>query len=168
MIRTIMLVVLLVCGLVLNAPAETLISGTFRKGSPNLTEPKPEKSKYLKTVIGGVGVSNDQVRYVLNVEIVKPFKRTMYIKVEFDNPQGTPFIEEAEIPAGQRALQVTHGPVKGLKVHESYTIKASLYEVNDRVKPVDVLTQQIVSYADTTGTDVTYQTAQPSPKKKKK
>jgi hypothetical protein len=150
------------------ASAETLISGTFRKGSPNITEPKPEKSKYLKTVIGGVGVSGDQVRYVLNVEITKPFKRPMSIKVEFDNPQGAPFIDEAEIPAGQRVLQLTHGPVKGLKVHELYKIKVSLYEAGDRAKPVDVLTQQIVSYADTTGDAVTYQTAQPKPEKKKK
>ena len=150
------------------ASAETLISGTLRKESPNASEPKPEKSKYLKTVIGGVGVKGDEVRYVLSVEITKSFKRPMYIKVEFENPQGEPFVEESSIPAGQRALLLIHGPVKGLKVHQKYWIKASLFEADNQTKAVDVLVQKILCYADSSGDHVMYQTAQPPAKGKKK
>jgi len=159
-----MLIVLLLVSV--NASAETLISGVYRKGSPNATEPKAEKSKYLKTVIGGVGVTDDQVRYILNVDLTKTFKQPMFIRVEFENPMGAPFIEEGEIPAGQKSLQLIHGPVQGLKVHQEYSIKASLYENTDRSKPVDVLTQKVLSYADTTGDKIIYQTAQPKAKKK--
>ncbi|MBL8012615.1 MAG: hypothetical protein JNN05_02075 [Candidatus Omnitrophica bacterium] len=134
----------------LNAGADTLISGTWRKGS-NITEPKPQKSKNMETIVGGFGVRKDGAAYVLQVRMHQPFKRPMRIKAEFQNPEGEPFVEEGEIPANHRSLNLVHGPVKGLKIHRSYWVKISIFEREDFEKPVDVLEQNIKSYVDTTG-----------------
>jgi hypothetical protein len=155
MIKYVFLAVFMLCSL--NVFADTLISGTWRKGS-NVTEPQPQKSKYLKTIVGGVAVTETRVSYVLDAEIYKPFKRAMFLRAEFENPEGEPFIEEAEVPAGQKGLRLVHGPVKGLQVHHSYWVKLSLYELKDRTNPVDVLTQNIKSYADTTGSEILVKT----------
>ena len=138
-----------------NAFADTtLIAGTYHKGS-NATEPQPQQSTYLRTIVGGVAVSDKGVSYVMDAEITKPFDRPMFLRAEFENPSGkAPFTEEAQVPAGQRDLRVVHGPVKGLQVPHTYWIKLYVYEVNDHSKPIDVLTQNIHSYVDTTGDKV--------------
>ncbi len=139
--------------------ADTLVSGVWRKGS-NITEPKPQKSARLKTVSGGFGSTDEGVKYVLNVAITKPFKENMYIKAEFQNPLdlNAPFIEEGTIEAGAKSLRLVHGPVKGLKIHRSYWVKIYIYALDDKVNPVETLTQHIKSYFDTTTDEVLMKT----------
>lgn len=139
--------------------ADTLVSGVWRKGS-NITEPKPQKSAHLKTVSGGFGSTDEGVKYVLNVAIIKPFKQDMYIKAEFQNPfdLNAPFIEEGTIEAGAKSIRLVHGPVKGLKIHRSYWVKIYIYPPEDKQNPADTLTQHIKSYFDTTTDEVLMKT----------
>lgn len=149
------IILLLVLTVLLDGVAfsNTLISGTYRKGS-NITEPKPVKSEHMATEVGGFGfiTATKEVKYVLNVDITKPFDRPMYVKAEFQNPLDAerPFFEDATIPAGQKSLNLVYGPVVGLKIHRSYWVKISLYEIGDHNKAVDTLKQNIKSYFDTT------------------
>jgi hypothetical protein len=80
------------------------------------------------------------------------------VKAELQNPLGEAFVEEGEIPAGQRAVEIIHGPVKGLKIHRSYWVKVSIYEKEEHTTPVDILTQNIKSYVDTTGEEILIKT----------
>lgn len=137
--------------------ADQLISGIYQKGS-NITEPKPQSDQILKTHSGGFGVrdENNEAVYVLNVDIIKPYDRTMYVKAEFQNPLNLdhPFVEQTEIPAGQSDLRLVYGPVKGLKIHRSYWVRILIYELVDKDKPVEVFLQHIKSYIDNTGPEL--------------
>jgi len=136
------------CG---NALARTFLSGVQMKGS-DVTEPNPNKSKYLKTYTGGFGVSGNDAFYQVIIEITRPFDRTMAVKVEFYDPtaKNQPIVYENEIPIGHETLTLNHGPVKGLRIFHNYWVRVSIFELGDRNKPIDVLKQNIRSYVDTT------------------
>lgn len=133
---------------------QTFIAGVQIEGS-DITEPNPEKSKYLETFSGGFMVGGNDAYYKFLVEIINPFDRPMFVKVEFFNPldKKHPIEYKSELPVKHKTLTLTHGPVKGLRIYRNYWVRVSLYEIENKDEPIDILKQNVRSYVDTT-TDI--------------
>ena len=132
-----------------------MVSGTYQPGS-NLTEPRPKKSKFLKTTQGGIVVMGNGAGYYLNVQLIKKLERDVYATVEWENPLGgAPFVNDAVLTPAMKGVGFSAPDfIKGLKNYTTYTIVVRLYESKEADTPFDTLTQKIRCYVDTTGDEV--------------
>lgn len=130
---------------------EILISGIRTEEKQFQLDPQPEMSEYLITRKGGFYISEYGARYLCGWDIVKDRPKTIYVRMELQDPlDGTkPIVQEGEIEAKGQTLNIAFGPIKGLKMHELYTIKVFLYEDPEKTVEIDHLTQKIKSYVDT-------------------
>ena len=125
--------------------------GTYQKGN-NITEPHPEKSRYLRTNAGGFLLMQSFAAYKVFIDIIQKPEKRYYTKAILQNPldSNAPFVYEHYIDPDTSTATLTHGPVKGLQIHKNYTVEFILYEDKNRTKEIDRLTQKIRCYVDTT------------------
>lgn len=162
-----MLIFLVVTVLVLGqaAFADNFIAGTNTQGS-NINQPRPQKSRFLRTYAAGFAVSPAEAKYALYADIDPSLGRRIFVRAEFQNPlaPGSPLSEEGEITVGQASLEVVSQPVRGLRRKHTYWVKVYLYETFDRQNPIDILTQNILSNVDSTGDRIVFK-AVPAPQR---
>ena len=140
-------------GSILSSPSQpNLISGTYQSGD-NLTEPRPQKGIYIKTNMGGFQIVQGFAGYKLFIDVIKHPEQRLYSRTIVENPidPSSPFIYDYHLDPTTPNTTLTHGPVKGLKIHHDYKITYILFEDEAREKEVDRIEQKIRSYIDTTG-----------------
>jgi hypothetical protein len=130
---------------------EVLVSGIRSEKDQFLFDPKPRTSEYLKTYQGGFYVSKYGARYYCLWDIVKERHKSLYVRMELENPlnEKEPIIQEGVIELEAHSLNVAYGPIEGLKMYGNYRIKVYLYDDEAKENLVDQLTQEIKSYVDT-------------------
>lgn len=130
----------------------TFVFGTFQKGS-NVTEPKPQKSKYLETVRGGIVVVDDNAAFYLFTKVILQPDKELYVTVEYENPLGgAPFTNDMIFKPDAEALQFSAPDfVRGLKNYADYEITVRIFESKESSSPIDTLKQKVRSYVDTRG-----------------
>jgi hypothetical protein len=126
--------------------------GTWLKGA-DTTLPRPVTSKYFKTYRGGFRLTAEGAYYLLHADVIRDREKPLYVVVEFENPLDPQHPTRYDGPLGpkDRSINPSHGPVHGLRIYESYWVKATLYESKDSATPIDVFTQNIRSLVDTRG-----------------
>jgi hypothetical protein len=133
--------------------AETYVSGTYQQGH-NATEPRPQKSKFLKTYTGGFAVSERGARYALLIDVITKRSKDYIIKAEYEDPSNKkPIIQEGRLPHKDKSISLGTDYIKGLKIKKDYTVKVYLIDT-DTLQTVDTLIQKVRSYIDTTGDKV--------------
>lgn len=132
-----------------------LVSGIYARGH-NITEPRPAKSKFLKTVSAGVVIIGNAAGYFLTVRVRKAPPEPMYIRIEYENPTGGPAAvnDMKFVPSATGFTFSSPGAVHGLKFSADYLLTVSVYTNKSDAVPVDVLKQKIRSYVDTTGANI--------------
>jgi len=141
--------------LTLRSNRPTLCIGTYQKGN-NITEPRPTRSQYFKTSIGGFQIIQGLAGYKVFIDVVKHPEKRCYTRAILENPENTkaPFVYDHYIDPSTPSTTLTHGPVKGLQVYKDYKVEFIMYEDEARTKEIDHLTQEIRSYVDTTGEEL--------------
>lgn len=157
MIKRVLLVLTVFClCFTLNAfylEAETYVSGTYQPGH-NITEPRPQKSKFLKTYTAGFAVSEQGARYALLIDAFTKRKKDYLIKAEYEDPHHkNPIIQEGKLPHKDKSISLGTDFIKGLEIKKDYVVKVYLIDI-DTHEVVDTLTQKVRSYVDTTGDKV--------------
>ncbi|MCC6759090.1 MAG: hypothetical protein IT395_05665 [Candidatus Omnitrophica bacterium] len=130
---------------------ELFVTGIRTEDKQFLLDPQPETSEYLITRKGGFSISEYGARYLCGWDIIKDRPKTIFVRMELQNPldANNPVVQEGEIDAKGQTLNIAFGPIKGLKMHELYTVKVFLYEDQEKTVEIDHLTQNIKSYVDT-------------------
>jgi len=133
------------------AKKPVFLIGTYQEGN-NVTEPRPEKSRYLRTNSAGFQLIQSFAAYKVFIAVIRKPKKRYYAKVILQNPldPNAPFVYEHYIDPDTPSTTLTHGPVKGLQIYKDYTVELILYEDKNRTKEIDRLTQKIRCYVDTT------------------
>ena len=132
-----------------------LIAGVFSRGH-NITEPKPQKSRFLETIQGGVVVLDEIAGFFLTVRVTESPGESMYIRAEYEDPLGGPSkTNDQEFnPADKGFAFSSPAHVPGLKNYQDYMVTVSVYRHKSDAEPIDVLRQKIRSYVDTTGSEI--------------
>lgn len=146
------LFIALMCGTGEAQSPPGFVSGVWKKGH-NITEPRPESSKFMKMFDAGFLVAGSDEAYRVNIDISPTTPTPYFIQATFENPKDAkkPFREETVISKPQRSASLTHGPVKGLRIYRDYRITIKLFHHKGDAEPFDVLVQTVRSYIDTTG-----------------
>lgn len=136
--------------------AQSSADPTFYLGTlqdRNTADPRPAESTYFRTQRGGFVVRQGYAGYLVEIEVIKKPRRTLYTRAILQNPLDPliPFVYEHFIDGGTGSTILGHGPVMGLKLDETYTVELILYQDKDRKKEIDRLTQPVRSYVDTSG-----------------
>ncbi|MCB9771589.1 MAG: hypothetical protein H6754_03480 [Candidatus Omnitrophica bacterium] len=159
-IKTIIFLVFF-CGLTLSVLAdqavrEILISGLRLSTDPLHVDPDPQSSPYLLTRVAGFKVSEYGARYFCVWDIIKERDKTIYVRIELENAfnKSKPIIQDGIIGMNAQSLNVVFGPIPGIKMHQMYQVKVTLYNDEARIQEIDQLTQDIKSYVDTQDKDV--------------
>lgn len=129
----------------------TFYLGTFE--GHNAADPRPAESIYFRTQRGGFVVRQGYAGYLIEIAVIKKPRRTFYTRAILQNPLDPlmPFVYEHFIDGETGATTLGHGPVMGLKLHETYSVELILYKDEDRKQEIDHLTQLVRSYVDTSG-----------------
>lgn len=128
------------------------LNGVYKPGS-NVTEPRPAESRYLKTDSGGILVVDAGAGFYLKVVMRQPLKESLYVKVEYENPEhpGIPSVNDAVLGPDDEGFVFSSPTVyKGLKGYSDYTIKVLIFRSRTDSQPIDTLTQRVRCYVDTT------------------
>lgn len=131
-------------------------------GSVGQGDPKAARGKYFETVHGGVLLKGAQAGFYLQVKPLKSWRKPLYIKIDYQNPQDadTPLSNEMELPPIKRNALIRQEPlivfsspqfISGIRNHHTYRIVVRVFDKRGANTPIDVLQQDIVAYADTTG-----------------
>lgn len=132
------------------------VQGTYMKGS-NVTEPKPQESKYLKVDNAGTVIVEAGVGFFLNVTIKKRPPTKYYITVEYPNPEdpARPLINDVPFnPLHENLVLSSPEVIKNLAGYGDYDVIIRVYKDENSMELVDTLTQTIRSYVDTREEDV--------------
>jgi hypothetical protein len=134
------------------APENAILLGVWSKGA-NLTLPRPATSKYFKTHMAGFRLKKDGAHYELFADVIQAREKPLHMVVEFENPLNPeqPIRYEDTLVPESNSIQPYYGPVRGLRMHESYFVKVTLMESREASKPLDQFVQRIRSYVDTQG-----------------
>jgi hypothetical protein len=126
--------------------------GTYQKGN-NITEPRPQESKYLRTRMGGFEIIQGFAGLKLYIDVIKKPDQRLYTKAIIPNPKNSnaPFVYEHYIDPNTPSTTLTQGPMMGLEIYQDYLVEFILYSDEARSQEVDRLSQKIRSYVDTTG-----------------
>ena len=153
--KTIILLILF-CSLTVSVLAdqtirEILVSGLRLPTDPLRVDPDPQSSPYLLTRVAGFKVSEYGARYFCVWDIVKERDKTIYVRIELENAfnQSKPIIQDGIIGMNAQSLNIVFGPIPGIKMHQMYQVKVTLYDDEARTQEIDQLTQDIKSYVDT-------------------
>ncbi len=136
--------------------AQSSADPTFYLGTlqgRNTADPRPAESTYFRTQRGGFVVRQGYAGYLVEIAVVKKPRRTLYTRAILQNPLDPlmPFVYEHFIDGETGATNLGHGPVMGLKLHETYSVELILYQDKERKEEIDRLTQLVRSYVDTSG-----------------
>jgi hypothetical protein len=146
---------LLVVSSVVQSAEPQMVYGVYEHGH-NITEPRPQKSRFLQTTQGGVVVLGQKAGFFLTVKTNEHPKSALYIRVEYEDPRGgIPAWNDMEFSPNAGGFNFSSpGFVEGLKIYSDYEIKVSIFERSGDPKPIDVLRQKVRSYVDTRGTEL--------------
>ena len=107
---------------------------------------------YLKTLGGGWRIRlNDDHRaltacqYGLRVGFSRPSKKTLYLRVEFENPlsPSSPLFTDTKIEPWMHELAIRSPEVRGLKKGRRYRIRIHIFDHPDRKKEIGVHDQMM-------------------------
>jgi hypothetical protein len=106
---------------------------------------------YLKTLSGGWRIRlTDNHRavtacqYGLTVGPARPFNKTLYLRVEFENPlSSSPLITETKIEPWMRELAIRSPEVRGLKKGGRYLIRIRIFDAPERKHEIGIHDQKM-------------------------
>jgi hypothetical protein len=134
----------------------TMLKGTYMAGS-NVTEPRPQKSRFLQTDNAGIVLLKGGAAYYLQARVMNSPAKGFYYRAEFENPRDKtrPFFIDGEV-SGQADGLLLSSPdlVWGFRSYADYTIRVMVYENRSSSTPIDTLVQKVRCYADTTTGEV--------------
>jgi hypothetical protein len=112
---------------------------------PRVSTAPQKPIKYLKTLGGGWRIRlNDDHRaltacqYGLTVGPARPFPKTLYLRVEFENPlsPSSPLITDTKIEPWMRELAIRSPEVRGLRKGGRYLIRIHIFDRPERKKRI--------------------------------
>ena len=118
---------------------------------PVITAPQ-EPINYLKTLGGGWRVkltdnhrAVTKCQYGLRVGPARPFNKTLYLRVVFQNPlsPSKPLITDTKIEPVMRELAIRSPEVRGLRKGRSYSIRIHIYDSPERKNAIGFHDQKI-------------------------
>lgn len=120
--------------------------------------PEPVTSEYFKTSSAGLvlDLKRREFRYVLGLEILKPFSAPVVAQVEFEDPRDpdNPLIVLAEIDPGEEKLSVKSPAVSSPQKDKYYKIDVSVFKRPDKKELVARHSQKILSVVNEESIDI--------------
>ncbi len=114
--------------------------------------PLPVKSEYFKTSIGGYDLNfkNKEIKYILGLDIIKPFKKTVFVEARFENPENKllPLVVNKTINSTDNALVIYSLPIHSIKKGIDYNVSVLVYENEKKEVLITKHTQMIQAYLD--------------------
>jgi hypothetical protein len=119
---------------------------------PPVSTAPQQPINYLKTLGGGWRIRlNDDHRaltacqYGLRVGPARPFDKTLYLRVEFENPlsPSSPLITDTKIEPWMRELSIRSPEVRGLRKGASYLIRIHIFDHPERKTEIGFHDQRI-------------------------
>jgi len=146
---------LLMVASVVQSAEPQMVYGVYERGH-NITEPRPQKSRFLQTTRGGVAVIGQQAGLFLTVKTNEHPKNALYIKVKYEDPRGgPPAWNDMDFSPNASGFNFSSPSfVQGLKIYSDYEIEVSVFEHSGDLKPIDILRQKVRSYVDTRGAEL--------------
>jgi hypothetical protein len=123
----------------------------------NITEPRPQKSKFFRTENAGFVVLEKGAAYYLQARVLKSPSSTHYIRVQYENPQDSvhPFVNDMDLTTTMNAVRFSSpNVVWGIRNYQDYTIRVFVFTSKDSAQPIDTLVQPVRAYIDTTTEEV--------------
>jgi hypothetical protein len=108
---------------------------------------------YLKTLSGGwrIRLTDDHravtaCQYGLTVGPARRFNKTLYLRVEFENPlSSSPLITDTKIEPWMRELAIRSPEVRGLKKGARYLIRIRIFDDPERKHEIGIHDQKMPS-----------------------
>ncbi len=114
--------------------------------------PLPIKSEYFKTSIGGYDLNfkNKEIKYILGLDIIKPFKKTVFVEALFENPENKllPLVVNKTINSTDNALVIYSPPIHSIKKGRDYNVSVLVYENEKKEVLITKHIQMIQAYLD--------------------
>ena len=107
----------------------------------SLPPPAKQSVDYLRTISGGWRIrltdnhrAATACQYGLTVGPARPFDRTLYLRVEFENPlsPSSPLITDTRIEPWTRELAIRSPEVRGIRKGGRYAIRIHIYDHPER------------------------------------
>jgi hypothetical protein len=127
------------------------VKGTYADGS-NITEPRPQRSKYLEVKHGGIIIVEEGAGFYLNVRVIQKPEKPFYIKIQYQDPRnpGRFLANDMEFTSNYAEFLFSSPEIiHGIVGYQNYSIVVSIYEDKDSGQPQDVLTQTVRAYVET-------------------
>jgi hypothetical protein len=114
---------------------------------PPVTPTPTQSIDYLKTLSGGwrIRLTDDHraataCQYGLTVGPARPFNKTLYLRVEFENPlsPSSPLITDTKIEPWMRELSIRSPEVRGLRKGARYSIRIRIFDRPDRKHEIGI------------------------------
>lgn len=115
------------------------------------TAPRPPID-YLKTLGGGwrIRLTDDHraataCQYGVTVGPARPFDRTLFLRVEFENPlaPSAPLVTDTKIEPWMRELSIRSPEVRGLRKGARYLVRIRIFDHPERRREIGVHHQTI-------------------------
>jgi len=101
----------------------------------DLSQPSASGSGYVATKVCGFNVDGkrNEVRYRMELIVLRRLPRGSVVQVTFDNPldPGAPLVSERVMAGDEREVQLLSPPVKGIR-EKQYEIVVRVYSSPDR------------------------------------
>lgn len=120
--------------------------------SPHVSVAPRRPTSYLKTLGGGwrIKLTDDHraltaCQYGLRVGHVRPIDKTLYLRVEFENPldRSSPLFTDTKIEPWMYELSIRSPEVRGLRKGSRYRIRIHIFDHPARVNRIGVHDQEI-------------------------
>ncbi len=113
----------------------TMMACTLLGAAAFAGPPKPVESEWLVTGEGGFIVMGDPkgrdgaVLYQLEFQLRKPVTETLYVTVDFENPQDrdTPLFAEFEVAPGATSFEAKSELIHAIRNRQEYRVKVWIY-----------------------------------------
>ena len=125
------------CVLLLSALCAACATPPTPLPPPSIVTAPPQSVDYLKTLSGGWRIrltdnhrAATACQYGLTVGPTRRFDKTLYLRVEFENPlsPSSPLITDTKIEPWMRELAIRSPEVRGLRNGGRYSIRIHIYD----------------------------------------
>jgi hypothetical protein len=119
---------------------------------PPIAKPPERPLRYLKTLGGGwrIKLTDDhraltKCQYGLRVGHARRVDRTLYLRVEFENPLDptSPLFTDTEIEPWMHELAIRSPEVRGLRKGSRYSIRIHIFDHPDRRRRIGIHEQEL-------------------------
>lgn len=114
--------------------------------------PEPVRSEYFLTKIAGLtlDLKQKEIKYILGLQILKPFPAKSFVEVSFDNPSDPqkPLITNAFVDPQDKELLVYSPAVQNSEKGKYYKIEARVFTNEKKRDLIAEHTQKILSAVD--------------------